>query len=73
MLVTYKLRLFASSEMFFIRLQAAAGSAERIDHFARYVDGVRSLIENSTVLLLSLRRAFMNNHHCSLLTVQVEI
>lgn len=35
MLVTYKLLLFASSEMFFIRLQAAAGSAERIDYFAR--------------------------------------
>lgn len=45
MLVTYKLRLFASSKMFFIRLLAAAGSAERIDHFARYVDGVRSLAQ----------------------------
>ena len=45
MLITYKLRLFASSKMFFIRLLAAAGSAERIDHFARYVDGVRSLAQ----------------------------
>ncbi len=35
MLVTYKLRLFASSKIFFIRLPAAAGSAERINHFAR--------------------------------------
>lgn len=39
MFVTYKLRLFASSKMFSIRLLAAAGSADRIDHFARYVNG----------------------------------
>ena len=35
MLVTYKLRLFVSSKMFFIRLPVAADSAERIGHFAR--------------------------------------
>lgn len=35
MLAAYKLRLFASSKMFFIRLPAAASSAEYIDHFVR--------------------------------------